>query len=57
MPTVSTPAGGATMFDHQPELWAAFNRFYGTLWSGGRLDEPTKEVGRIRNARVTGCGI
>src|SRR3954453_13496028 len=51
------PPGGATPFDHRPELWAAFNRYYGTLWTDGVVDEPTKEVGRLRNARVTGCGI
>jgi alkylhydroperoxidase family enzyme len=46
-----------TPFDHQPALWAAFNRYYGTLWSEGIVDHATKEVGRLRNARVTGCGI
>lgn len=45
------------VFDHAPELFATFNRFYGTLWTGGRLDQATKEVGRLRNARVTGCAI
>jgi alkylhydroperoxidase family enzyme len=54
---VAPPAGGATPFDHRPEVWAAFNRYYGTLWSQGCVDQPTKEVGRLRNARVTGCGI
>jgi alkylhydroperoxidase family enzyme len=44
-------------FDHQPVIWAAFNRYYGTLWSEGVVDQPTKEVGRLRNARITGCGI
>jgi len=57
MPRVRNPEGGLTPFDHRPELWAAFNRFYGTLWSDGVVDDPTKEVGRLRNARVTGCGI
>jgi alkylhydroperoxidase family enzyme len=51
------PEGGLTFFDHQPELFAAFNRLYGTLWSLGAVDQPTKEVGRLRNARVTGCNI
>jgi alkylhydroperoxidase family enzyme len=51
------PPGAATPFDHRPELWAAFNRYYGTLWSEGVVDQPTKEVGRLRNARRTGCGI
>jgi len=57
MARVRSPKGGLTPFDHQPRLWAAFNAFYGTLWSQGIVDDPTKEVGRLRNARVTGCGI
>jgi AhpD family alkylhydroperoxidase len=42
---------------HQPELWRAVERLYGTLWSRGVLDQATKEVARLRNARVTGCGF
>jgi alkylhydroperoxidase family enzyme len=57
MARVRNPPGGLTPFDHQPALWTAFNRFYGTLWSDGVVDDATKEVGRLRNARVTGCGI
>ncbi len=57
MPRVRSPQGGLTPFDHHPRLWDAFNRYYGTLWSDGVVDDPTKEVGRLRNARVTGCGI
>jgi AhpD family alkylhydroperoxidase len=57
MARVKPPRGGLTPFDHHPESWAAFNAFYGTLWTGGAVDEPTKEIGRLRNARVTGCGI
>jgi alkylhydroperoxidase family enzyme len=52
-----TPPGATTVFDHAPEQFAAFNRFYGTLWTEGVLDQATKEVGRLRNARVTGCAI
>jgi alkylhydroperoxidase family enzyme len=52
-----TPPGAATIFDNAPELFAGFNRFYGTLWTNGQLDQATKEVGRLRNARVTGCAI
>lgn len=52
-----TPSGATTVFDHAPEQFAAFNRFYGTLWSEGLVDQATKEVGRLRNARVTGCAI
>ena len=54
---ISVPEGGTSFFDHRPELFAAFNRFYGTLWTEGALDQATKEVGRIRNARVNDCGI
>ena len=54
---IAPPAGGLSLFDHQPELFASFNRFYGTLWSEGVVDQATKEVGRIRNARVVDCGI
>lgn len=57
MMRLSPPPGAATPFDHQPSLWAAFRRYYGTLWSEGIVDQATKEVGRLRNARVTGCGI
>ncbi len=57
MVRVRTPKGAMTPFDHVPALWEAFNRYYGTLWSDGVVDDPTKEVGRLRNARVTGCGI
>jgi AhpD family alkylhydroperoxidase len=54
---MTVPKGGTTPFDHRPDAWAAFNRYYGTLWSEGRLDQAAKEVGRLRNARLTGCGI
>ena len=54
---IDPPPGGTSFLDHVPELYAAFNRFYGVLWSHGVLDQPTKEVARLRNARVTGCGI
>jgi AhpD family alkylhydroperoxidase len=40
---------------HQPELLRAFLRLYGTLWSHGVVDHATKEVARLRNARVTDC--
>jgi AhpD family alkylhydroperoxidase len=34
---------------------AAFWKLYGILWSHGTVDQPTKEVARLRNARTTGC--
>lgn len=45
------------VFEHQPELFYAFNKVYGTLWTLGDVDQATKEVGRIRNARQVGCRI
>ena len=41
----------------QPELLQAFLRLYGTLWSHGELDQATKEIARIRNARSIDCPI
>ena len=31
-------------------------KIYGILWSRGVVDHPTKELARLRNARVTDCG-
>jgi alkylhydroperoxidase family enzyme len=39
----------------QPDLFASFERLYAVLWSAGVVDHPSKEVARLRNARVTGC--
>lgn len=41
----------------QPALLDKFLRLYGVLWSRGVVDEPTKEVARIRNARRVDCPI
>jgi hypothetical protein len=41
----------------QPELMADFNRLYGMFWSHGVVDHPTKEVVRMRNARLTECRL
>lgn len=42
---------------HQQGLLAAFTRIYATLWSHGVLDHPTKEMARLRNARITDCSF
>jgi AhpD family alkylhydroperoxidase len=39
----------------QPDLFASFQRWYASLWSAGVVDHPSKEVARLRNARITGC--
>lgn len=52
----SDPIEGSVLA-HQPELLRAFMRLYGTLWSHGEVDQFTKEVARIRNARTVNCPI
>jgi AhpD family alkylhydroperoxidase len=54
-PPAGADAAAYGVLAHQPELLRDFQRLYGTLWSHGRLDHPTKEVARIRNARAVGC--
>lgn len=43
-------------FALQPDLLDAFWDLYGTVWMDGCVDHATKEVARLRNARVTDCG-
>ncbi len=45
-----------TALAHQPALAGAFGALYGTFWGKGELDHRTKEITRMRNARVTDCG-
>jgi hypothetical protein len=46
-----------TLLAHAPLAAKAFSRLYGTFWSHGVVDHPTKELIRLRNARVTDCGF
>ncbi len=54
---IKPPHDSGIFFEHQPEMLATFNRFYGEMWSRGLLDQPTKEVARIRNARLVDCNL
>jgi AhpD family alkylhydroperoxidase len=56
LPDDADPAISQSILAEQPELLVAFLRLYGILWSHGELDHTIKEVARLRNARVTGCG-
>jgi hypothetical protein len=38
------------------DLAGVFTALYGEMWSRGIVDHPTKEVARLRNARITDCG-
>lgn len=55
-PTGDDPIS-ASVLGHQPEALMAFMKLYGTLWSHGILDQSTKEMARLRNARTVDCGI
>jgi AhpD family alkylhydroperoxidase len=58
MSTVPRIAAGSLKeaFALQPDVYEAFSDLYATLWMDGVVDHPTKEMARLRNARVTGCG-
>ena len=51
------PPQFASVLAHQAAILEAFSRLYATFWSRGIVDHRTKEVARIRNARVTDCGF
>jgi alkylhydroperoxidase family enzyme len=57
-PEVDTddPIAGSVLA-HQPALLAAFTDLYGTLWRHGEVDQTTKEIARLRNARTVNCPI
>ncbi|MFN0148363.1 MAG: hypothetical protein ACKVT1_17825 [Dehalococcoidia bacterium] len=40
-----------------PLLLRRFGDLYATFWSKGVADHRSKEVARMRNARVTDCGF
>jgi hypothetical protein len=40
-----------------PGAGLAFDELYGRVWSEGQLDPQLKEVARLRNARLTDCGL
>ncbi len=58
-----TPPAGAPaplrsygLLAHAPGVLAAFMDLYGRLWQDGVVPQSIKEVARLRNARLTGCG-
>lgn len=46
-----------TVMAHSPTVRQAFDTMYATLWSSGVVDLDVKELVRLRNARVTDCGL
>lgn len=41
---------------HAPKVLETFWSVYSTMWSTGDVDHVTRELVRLRNARVTDCG-
>lgn len=46
-----------TIMAHSPVVRRAFDDMYATLWSRGVVGTDVKELVRLRNARVTDCGL
>lgn len=51
------PPHFGSVMAQQPLLLARFGELYSTFWSKGVAEHRTKEVARLRNARVTDCGF
>ena len=50
-------ASSRSIMAHSPQVRAAFDQMYATLWSRGAVDVDVKELVRLRNARATDCGL
>ena len=50
-------ASSRTVMAHSPAVRQAFDKMYATLWSHGVVGADVKELVRLRNARVTDCGL
>jgi hypothetical protein len=53
----ASPKRASWAFEDSPDLYGLFNAYYGELWTYGVLDQATKEVGRLRSARINDCAI
>jgi hypothetical protein len=51
------PADFHSVFQHQPELAARFGGLYAEFWQSEVVSQRIKEVVRLRNARITDCGL
>jgi hypothetical protein len=51
------PAHFFSVFQHQPEFAARFGALYAEFWQSEVVSQRVKEVVRLRNARITDCGL
>ena len=56
-PDPDAPADLRSVLAHAPDLLATFWTLYGRMWQSPVVDQATKEVARLRNARVVDCGF
>ena len=54
--TASSDPMARSVLAHLPESRAAFQHLDAMLWQDETLDPVSKEIARLRNARVTDCG-
>ena len=51
------PAHFYSVLQHQPELAARFGALYAEFWQSEVVSQRVKEIVRLRNARITDCGL
>ena len=51
------PADFYSVFQHRPEFAARFAALYAEFWQSEVVSQRIKEVVRLRNARITDCGL
>ena len=51
------PADFYSVFQHQPAFAATFGALYAEFWQSKVVSQRVKEVVRLRNARITDCGL
>jgi hypothetical protein len=51
------PPSFPTVMAHTPSTLSAFGELYSAFWQTGSVSAVTKELTRLRNARVTDCGF
>lgn len=51
------PPSFPSVMAHTPDTLRAFGELYAAFWQTGSVSAVTKEMTRLRNARVTDCGF
>ena len=51
------PADFYSVFQHAPDFAATFGALYAEFWQSEIVSQRIKEVVRLRNARITDCGL